>query len=535
MKKFAGIIISTALMISFLTAYAAEDIFMSIKKGDLEIVKTLLEQDPSLLNVRGPLERTPLLESVLSRKADICELLLEKGADFNLTNKEGFAPIHFAAFTGEITIAKLLIAKGAPLNNNTNVINASPLDLAAGSGRRDMCELLIAKGAPLELKDKNGNTPLMKSVTAGQGEIAGLLIARGAQVDARDRLNSTPLILAAMTGQKELVAFLIENKADVNAVNDLGGTPAVVAAREGHQEIVDLLLINGANKESIKPIVLEGDYLGQKAPGLTPERFATGTVSTEKSELNSVFSPDGKEFYFAVQNGPMKWTIQVMKQENGRWSKPLPASFSGQYSDVDLFISADGKRLLYSSNRPLQENGAAKKDFDIWMVERDSDGWGKPVNLGEPVNSKDSEFYPALTEGGTLYFQSQRPDSLGSKDVYRSQPVDGKYEKIENLGAAINSSLSEGAALIAPKEDFLILSVDRPDGFGQGDLYVSFRDAEGRWTPLKNMGNLINSQHHENCPVLSPDGKFLFYTSNHDIFWVDAQVIKNLQGEKPPL
>jgi ankyrin repeat protein len=534
MKKFHGLVISAALMISLVSPLAAEDIFMSVKKGDLETVKTLLEKDPALLNARGNLDRTPLLEAVLSRQPAICEFLLDKGADLNLTNKEGFGPLHFAAFTGEIEMAKLLTAKGAALSPNANVIGATPLDLAVGAGRREMIELLIAKGAPLNLRDKKGNTPLLKAVLSGRAEIAGLLVHKGAAVDDKDPMGSTPLLLAALTGQKELAAWLIENKADVNAANALGGTPLSVAVREGHQEVVDLLVAKGANKEFLKQPVLEGDYLGQKLPGLAPERFAPGTVSTEKSELNSVFSADGKEFYFAVQNGPMNWVIMVMKQENGRWSKPVPASFSGQYSDVDLFITPDGKKLFYSSNRPLKENEPAKKDFDIWMVERSGDGWSKPGNPGNPVNSLESEFYPTLTADNTLYFQSQRPDTIGSRDIYRSRLVENKYEKIENLGAVINSSLSEGDALIAPREDFLILSVDRPDGFGQGDLVISFRDANDRWTTPKNMGDKINSEYNENCPMLSPDGKFLFFTRNGDIYWVDAQIIKNLQGETQP-
>ncbi|MCX6556248.1 MAG: ankyrin repeat domain-containing protein [Candidatus Aminicenantes bacterium] len=535
MRRMRNWLTVLSLLIFICMPLAADDIFAPVKKGELDSVKTLLEKDPALLNARGESDRTPLLEAVLSRQPAVFEFLLEKGADFNLVNKEGFAPVHFAAFLGETELVKMLIAKGAPLTVNANVIGATPLDLAVSAGRREMVELLIAKGAPLNLKDKKGNTPLIKAVLSGRAEIAGLLIHKGAAVDEKDQMGSTPLLLAALTGQKELAAWLIENKADINAANSLGGTPLSVAVREGHQEVVDLLVAKGASKDFLKQPVLEGDYLGQKIPGLAPERFAPGTVSTEKSELNSVFSADGKEFYFAVQSGPMKWVIMVMKQENGRWSKPLPASFSGQYSDVDLFITPDNKRLFYSSNRPLAENGAAKKDFDIWMVERTTDGWSKPSNPGSPINSAEAEFYPSLTADGTLYFQSQRPDTLGSRDIYRSRPTDGKYEKIENLGAAINSTLFEGDALIAPKEDFLVFSVDRPDSFGQGDLYISFRDANDGWTTPKNMGDKINSEYHENCPMLSPDGKFLFFTRNNDIYWVDALVIKNLQGGQQPL
>jgi len=370
----------------------------------------------------------------------------------------------------------------------------------------------------------------MKAVSTGRADIVQVLVAKGASLTERDEMGSTPLLLAALTGQKVMAEWLVEKGSNVNAMNALGGTPASVAAREGHQEIVDMLIAKGAKKENLIGPVLEGDYLGQKIPGLAPERFAPAVVSTEKGELNSVFSPEGNEFYYAIQTGPMNWKIMVLKRVDNRWSKPVPASFSGQFSDVDMAISADGRKLFFCSNRPLEKNGEAKKDFDIWMVERKGDDWSKPKNVAAPVNSNESEFYPSFSKDGTLYFQSVRPDSRGMKDIYISRPVNGNYEKVDNLGDIINSNLSEGDALIAPDESFLILSVDRPDGFGQGDLYVCFKGPDGNWTAPKNMGDPINSKHHENCPTLSPDGKFLFFTRNNDIFWVDAAVIKSLNG-----
>lgn len=532
MSNVRSRIILTVLMIFIFIPLLAEDIFEPVKKGELEKLKAILEQNPGQLNVRGENDRTPLMQAALFHQIAVFRFLLEKGADFSLTNKEGFGPLHFAAFSGEMGMVELLIAKGAPVNANTNVIKATPLDLAVSGGRKDIVEFLIAKGASLDLKDIKGYTPLLKAVSAGQPGIARLLLAKGASINEKDQMGSTPLILAALTGQKDLLELLIAMGSDVNAMNSLSGTPASVAAREGHQDILDLLIANGANKAYLKLPILEGAYLGQKTPGSEPERFAPGVVSTEKNELNSVFSPDSGEFYFTIQTGQMKWQIMVMKRKNNRWSKPMLASFSGQYSDVDLFISADGKKLFYCSNRPLEENGAAKKDFDIWVVERTGDDWSKPRNPGAPINSEEAEFYPSLTKDGTLYFQSQRPDTRGTRDIYRSRPVNGKYDKIENAGDVINSDLFEGDALISPEEDYLIFSVNRPGGFGQGDLYISFRDKNDRWTTPQNLGDKINTEHNENCPILTPDGKFLFFTRNGDIYWVDTNGIRNLQGRK---
>ena len=531
MKNSRNRIIIAALMMLIIIPLAAEDIFDPIKNGDLKKIKTLLESDPGLLNTRDNNDRTPLVQAIFSRQVPVLKLLLEKGADCNTVNKEGFTPLHFAVFTSSKEMVGLLVAKGALLNANANVIAATPLDLAVSGGHKEIAEILIAKGAVIDSKDSKGYTPLMKAVMTGRADMVQFLVDKGASINERDEMGSTPLLLASLTGQKVLAEWLVEKGSDVNAVNALGGTPASVAAREGHQETVDMLVAKGAKKESLIEPVLEGDYLGQKIPGLEPERFAPGVVSTEKGELNSVFSTDGQEFYYSIQTGPMNWKIMVMKRMNNRWSKAVPASFSGQFSDVDMAISADGSKLFYSSTRPLEANGVTKKDFDIWMVERSGNDWSKPKNVGAPVNSNESEFYPSLSKDGIMYFQSVRPDSRGMKDIYLSRPVNGKYEKVDNIGAVINSNLSEGDAFIAPDERYMIFSVDRPDGLGLGDLYISFKGQDGIWTAPKNMGDKINSKHHENCPTLSPDGKFLFFTRNNDIFWVDAEVIKSLNGK----
>ncbi len=217
----------------------------------------------------------------------------------------------------------------------------------------------------------------------------------------------------------------------------------------------------------------------------------------------------------------------VMKREKDIWTEPQTASFSGTFSDVDLFIAPDGKRLFFCSNRPLDGKGGMRPTFDIWVVERRGPEWSEPVNLGPPVNSDENEFYPTVTKDGTLYFQSWRPGSAGGRDLYRSRLESGAYRTVERLGGPVNGDLPEGDGLISPDETFLVYSVGRPDGFGQGDLYVSFRSPDGSWTEPRNLGEAVNTKLNENCPILSPDGKFLFYTSGGDIYWVSSEIIKN--------
>ena len=500
----------------------------AVAKGDLGRVKEILAKIRQL-NSRDFYDRTPLIQALLAKQEAIFNLLVEQGADINLVDKEGMSAIVLAVFLGADGPVKRLIEKGAELDSNANVLGLTPLHAAARAGWAKSAELLLAKGARLDVRDAQGRTPLLLAAFYGRADLAGMLIAKGASIGDRDELGSTALHLAALNGHKEIVDLLISKGASLNDRNLRNGTPLSIAVREGHEEIVKALITAGAQQSSLSLPLLKGEYLGQEKPGLKPLIFAPGVISTEKDELNSVFTPDGGEFYFTIRTAQGLWKIMVLEQKNGEWTKPRTASFSGSYSDVDLFISPDGKKLYFCSNRPPEGKGQPWRSYDIWVTERKGAGWSDPVNMGAPVNSAENEFYPVVTKDATLYFQSWRSGSRGGRDIYRAKLENGIYLIAESIGEPVSGDLAEGDALVAPDESFIILSISRADGFGQGDLYASFRGPEGAWTEPRNLGAAINTKANENCPILSPDGKFLFYTSGGDIYWVSSESIERLR------
>jgi Tol biopolymer transport system component len=246
----------------------------------------------------------------------------------------------------------------------------------------------------------------------------------------------------------------------------------------------------------------------------TAELFAPGIVSTPLDELNVAFTPDGHELFYSlntVDDG--LGVIVTSRLEHGRWSASAVASFSGQYSDYDPFVTKDGKQLFFISNRPKGSGTYDPQDYDIYVVERTASGWGAPRNLGAPINTNTPEFYPSVAADGTLYFSARREGGQGSFDLYRSQLVDGRYGPPENLGVAINGRSAEIDSYVAPDQSYIIFaSYGRPDDLGGGDLYISHND-HGRWTPAKNLGSPVNSSAREYCPSVSPDGRYFYWTS----------------------
>jgi len=124
----------------------------------------------------------------------------------------------------------------------------------------------------------------------------------------------------------------------------------------------------------------------------------------------------------------------------------------------------------------------------------------------------------------SILSQTGRVDwGLGSFDVYRSRLIQGKYAEPENLGEAINSPAHETSVYIAPNESLLLFSsLGRDDAqagggalYPRSDLYISYF-REGKWTVAKNLGQVINSVAEESNPFVSPDGTYLFFSSERN-------------------
>lgn len=300
-----------------------------------------------------------------------------------------------------------------------------------------------------------------------------------------------------------------------------------------------------------------GAYLGQEPPGMAARLFAPGLVSTFLDEFNAAFSPGGKELIFTLNFGRERHALVMTREENGRWIEPEVAPFSGDHKDFDPFVSPEGSRIYFCSNRPRTEGEEQRADADIWYVDRLESGWSDPVNLGAPVNSDADEFYPCLTRSGALYFYSSRDGGPGEGDIYVARPADGKYTEVELVPAPISTPGFELDCYVAPDESYLVLTTVRDVNHGSADLYVSFRGEDGSWGAPINLGDKVNSPTFENCPILSPCGKYFFFTSRKmspaltaqgvtyaaiksatlqpgngggDIYWFDASLIARLKG-----
>ncbi|MEM9983016.1 MAG: hypothetical protein AAF734_11010, partial [Bacteroidota bacterium] len=134
---------------------------------------------------------------------------------------------------------------------------------------------------------------------------------------------------------------------------------------------------------------------------------------------------------------------------------------------------------------------------------------------------------------GTMYFSSNGKAPTEEKrtdhNIYYAKFIDGVFQPPVVLEDAINTEAYEADVFIAPDESYIIFCSTREGGFGQGDLYISFKQADSTWSKAVNMGKAINTSQYEYCPFVTKDGKYLFYTSNQDIYWVSAAIIQKIK------
>ena len=272
-----------------------------------------------------------------------------------------------------------------------------------------------------------------------------------------------------------------------------------------------LFLLSGNCRRQPDVPDLEGSYLGQIPPGMTAEIFAPGIISHGFHENGIFFSRDGRELFYSTSDSQYAFkTFVYLKRKTGRWSAPEMAPFSSDYYTHSAFFSPDGKKIYFSSKRPVF-SAEAKRDLDVWFIDRNGSSWGRPVHLEGPLNTDKNEQITSIAANGSIYLRAN--DGGGNWSIYVSRWGNGQYSAAEKLGDTINKGYNEGNPFVSADESFLLFKSGSPGGFGKTDLYVSFRQQDGTWGEPVNLGEKINSPEDELEPRLSPEGKYLFFTS----------------------
>jgi len=270
-----------------------------------------------------------------------------------------------------------------------------------------------------------------------------------------------------------------------------------------------------------------GPYLALKPPGLIPEVIAPGIIVTGEDYVGNVrFSPDMKTIYFGKKGGEYKeYTSLVIQYENNTWQDESVSDLGR----VDYF-SKDGA-IMYWENQ---------------YRERTESGWSELKSMEAPFDDK-IIMGLSITDQKTIFFSHFSRLDIPDRDgaISYSRFIDGKYQPSKKLGKHINNGKPLAHPYIAPDESYLIWDAVREEGYGDSDLYISFKQKDGSWGKATNLGAQINTNVAEEGPRVTPDGKYLtFSRSGHRVeedgsryvfgkpYWVDARFIDKLRPQK---
>jgi uncharacterized protein len=267
-------------------------ILFAARQGDLECTRILLDAGADVNDV-APDGNSVLLTAAHSGHGDLARFLLDKGANPDAAGA-GYTSLHVAVLTGDLELAKALLAHGANVNARLtrgtparrtgedlvlpqSLLDATPFFLAAKFVDLTMMTVLVDAGADTTLTLKDGTTPLMAAAGLGwPGTTNRRGIDTTANKSATDPHDDEPNTLLAVQ-----MALLL--KANVNQTNQAGETALFGAVRKGFTRVVQLLAENGAslelkNKRGQTPLTLTVPRLGGAADTPPEALRATGEV-----------------------------------------------------------------------------------------------------------------------------------------------------------------------------------------------------------------------------------------------------------------
>jgi outer membrane protein OmpA-like peptidoglycan-associated protein len=251
----------------------------------------------------------------------------------------------------------------------------------------------------------------------------------------------------------------------------------------------DYKIKSGTNFEDI--------YISRQAGGGTwgPPQKISPNINIKFHDAAASMSADGKTLFLYYEEGSGDIFTSTLEED---WSKPVPLNKNINtplFWETSACISADGKRLFFTSNRP-----GGRGELDIYVSEKDANGnWGKAVNLGGTINTPGNEDSPFIhPDGVTLYFSSDGHPTMGSNDIFRSEFKDGKWTKPVNLGYPLNSIEYDGFFSISADKKTGYYSTIREDGMGDADIYrVQFLDP-----PAKKHVEPVHEEPKKEEPVI---------------------------------
>lgn len=262
-----------------------------------------------------------------------------------------------------------------------------------------------------------------------------------------------------------------------------------------------------------------------------PETVSSSSIE----ETNPVISADGTILYFDRKNNPANIETDKddiwysVKDKKGNWQEAKNAGRPINNKDYNFVISTspDNNTLLLGNR--YAADGVSPNGAGVSIVKKGSSGWEIPkdVIIDDYKNTNDHVGYFLTSDNKYLLMSVERPEGLGLKDLYVSSvKEDGTFSRPKSLGNVINTFDDEANPFLAADGKTLYFASKGHPGYGYFDLFVSKRldDSWTNWSKPENLGNIINSTGYELSIFLSAKGDKAYVGREKDIWEIDNTV-----------
>ncbi|MCE7041397.1 OmpA family protein [Dyadobacter sp. CY312] len=251
-----------------------------------------------------------------------------------------------------------------------------------------------------------------------------------------------------------------------------------------------------------------------KSPLPIKKQSLGDTVNSLNSQYFPVLTADGETLIFSGLTDSRDENIYITQRQKKGWDVPeeISKSINTVNNEGTCSVSADGRTLVFTACNRQDGYGSC----DLYITQKQGSDWSTPMNMGEPVNSRDWDSQPSLSaDGHTLYFASDRRGGQGKKDIWVSVlDQKGKWSEPKSLGPTINTPDDENAPFIHANGRTLFYASNGLAGMGGMDIFIT-QKMDTVWAEPKNLGFPINTVSEQVGLFIASDGKMAYYSDDY--------------------
>jgi hypothetical protein len=277
-------------------------------------------------------------------------------------------------------------------------------------------------------------------------------------------------------------------------------------------------------------------FLGQTPPGETPARFARDIITDDFYPHSIlIISPKGDRIYWTtfLDTVSSDKALYYSDFDGKNLSIANRETVFDEYGILSFIFLNDDNKILFGSLQPYDKM-EGKLVRAVWTSVKTESGWGHPQPIESTVDTNWASLGSvSINSAGDIYFSGRMEDETAK--IYCAKFEDGSYQKFEPLPEIINTGITIDPFIDFQDRYLLFAASNRADNIGIIDLYISYKDENGNWSQPTNLGQGISTQFIDRFPMVTEDGKYLFFVTSHSnhfpsththFYWADAKILE---------